>query len=517
MTRSFDVHPEAGRIGLSARAATDAVQHTDPPVPAAASARPFHTAETHLSWLVMVGDRVLKAKKPVWTEFLDLTTRQARQDVAEREVRLNRRLAPDVYLGVATLSGVDGLDEPVVVMRRMPDDRRLALLAQRGDDLRPQMVDLSRLLARFHQSAAAAPEVATTSAALRRWRENSEQLREHGTTFLPREQVDRVQALAERYLGGVAPLFDQRRRAGRFRDGHGDLLADDIFCLDDGPRVLDCLEFDDDLRVGDVLADVAFLAMDLEHLGRPDLATLLLTEHRRLLRDDWPPSLADHWTAYRAQVRAKVTCLRAAQGDQDAPEQARQLLSLAERRLIAGRARLLLVGGTPGTGKSTLAAAVSASTGWPVLRSDVLRKELAAADRAAGSQPTGLYSPEMSRRVLHELVRQAADLVSGGHSVILDATWASEPWRQEATNLANRTGAELVAVQTVVSDEVADERLRRRGAEGRDVSDATPQVAAALRLRFSSWPQALQLDATAPVELLVTQVLQILAADVRSP
>lgn len=495
---------------MSARSAGDGAERTGTPVPAS---MPFRTAETHLSWLVMVGDRVLKAKKPVWTEFLDLTTRQARQDVAEREVRLNRRLAPDVYLGVATLSGVAGLDEPVVVMRRMPDDRRLALLARRGDDLRPQVKDLSLLLARFHQSAPQAPEVATTSAAMQRWRENSEQLREHGRAVLPGDQVDRVQALAERYLSSVGPLFDQRRRAGRFRDGHGDLLADDIFCLDDGPRVLDCLEFDDGLRVGDVLADIAFLAMDLEHLARPDLATLLLAEHRRLLRDDWPPSLADHWIAYRAQVRAKVTCLRAAQGDQDAPEQARQLLALAERRLLAGRTRLLLVGGTPGTGKSTLAAAVSASTGWPVLRSDVLRKELAAADQAAGKRPTELYGPEMSQRVLHELLRQAADLVSGGRSVVLDATWGSEAWRQEAANLADRSGAELVGVQTVVSDQVADERLRRRGAEGRDVSDATPHIAASLRRRFAPWPQARQLDSTAPVRRLTARVLQALDAD----
>ena len=495
---------------MSARSGADGAEHTGTPVPAS---MPFRTAETHLSWLVMVGDRVLKAKKPVWTEFLDLTTRQARRDVAEREVRLNRRLAPDVYLGVATLAGVAGLDEPVVVMRRMPDDRRLALLARRGDDLRLQVKDLSRLIARFHLSASEAPEVATTSAALQRWRENSAQLREHGQAFLSGDQVARVQALAERYLGGVAPLFEQRRRAGRFRDGHGDLLADDIFCLDDGPRVLDCLEFDDGLRVGDVLADIAFLAMDLEHLDRPDLATLLLAEHRRLLHDDWPPSLADRWIAYRAQVRAKVTCLRAAQGDQSAPEQARQLLALAERRLLAGRTRLLLVGGTPGTGKSTLAAAVSASTGWPVLRSDVLRKDLAAADRAVGKRPTGLYSPEMSQRVLHELLRQAADLVSGGRSVVLDATWGSEAWRQEAAKLADRSGAELVGVQTVVSDQVADERLRRRGAEGRDVSDATPHIAASLRRRFAPWPQARQLDSTAPVRRLTAQVLQALDAD----
>src|SRR5690606_13545776 len=169
----------------------------------------------------------------------------------------------------------------------------------------------------------------------------------------------------------------RRVAAGRACDGHGDLLADDVFCLDDGPQVLDCLEFDDALRYEDVLADVAFMAMDLERLGRADLAEHFLDAYRRAAGEDWPASLAHHHIAYRAQVRAKVTAIRAQQGDAGSVDAARALLKLCFDHLEAGRVRLILVGGAPGTGKSTLAAGLAASLGATVLRSDVIRKERA--------------------------------------------------------------------------------------------------------------------------------------------
>lgn len=454
---------------------------------------PFCTAETHLSWLVMVGDLVLKAKKPIRTAFIDLTTRQARQDVTAEEVRLNRRLSPDVYLGVATLAGVTGLDEPVVVMRRMPADRRLALLASRGDDLRAEMRQLASLLADFHRRVEPAPAQGGPDQVLELWRENTAELHAYGTTYLPTTQIDHLQLLAERYLAGRRPLITQRVAAGRCRDGHGDLLADDVFLLPDGPRILDCLEFDAGLRAGDVLADIAFLAMDLERRGRPDLAALLLSEHRACLGDDWPPSLADHWIAYRAQVRAKVACLRAAQGDPDAPLQARALLDLAERRATAAQVALVVVGGTPGTGKSTLAAGLARRTGWAVLRSDAVRRDIDPGD-SGGGLDEGAYTAAGSARVLATLLTQAEEQLRAGRSVILDATFADPSWRLAADDLARRTHSDLTMLRTTLSSSVADERLRQRTADGTDLSQATVELAPALRARFSAWPEATEIS-----------------------
>ncbi len=464
----------------------------------------LRTAETHLSWLVLVGDRVLKAKKPVRTDFVDLSTVAARRANAEREVELNRRISPDVYLGVATLSGVTGLDEPVVVMRRMPDERRLARLAADGLDLDAQVTRLAGVLAQFHLHARPAPEVGSTAAALRQWRANTAQLLEHGRQQVDLGQVHRLQQLAERYLAGRGPLFAARRAAGRFRDGHGDLLADDVFLLDDGPRVLDCLEFDPALRAGDVLSDVAFLAMDLEHLGRTDLAELLLAEHRRCLVDDWPVSLADHWTGYRAQVRAKVACLRAGQGDRAAAATAPRLLDLAERRLRAAQVRLVVVGGSPGTGKSTLAAALGRRLDWPVLRSDAVRAELPAVP-GQGFE-AGRYDPAVSEQVLTGLVERAGGLLAQGRSVLLDATFGTAAWRAAAATLAERTHSELTCLRAVVPDDVADARVAARAAAGTDLSEATVPTARLLRARFAPWPTARDVDTTRPADELAAEL-----------
>src|SRR5207248_5092618 len=169
----------------------------------------------------------------------------------------------------------------------------------------------------------------------------------------------------------------QRIALGAVRDGHGDLQAEDIFCLDDGPRILDCIEFDDRLRHVDVLADVAFLAMDLERLGAPEAAATFLARYREFARESYPPSLAHHYIAARAHVRCKVACLRHRQGDDGGADAARGLLDLTARHLEAARVRLVLVGGLPGTGKSTVAAALADATGWVVLRSDEVRKDVA--------------------------------------------------------------------------------------------------------------------------------------------
>src|SRR5215470_5751941 len=241
-------------------------------------------AETHVSVLVFVGDRAYKLKKPVAMGFLDFSTREAREAACRREVELNRRLAPDVYLGVADVRGPDGRPcDHLVVMRRMPAERRLAALVRAGADVEDSVRRVARLVAAFHERAATSPEIAaagSVASVRRNWEDNFEQMAPFVGAVLDAAVAARVRVLAERYLDGRGALFHQRTASGMVRDGHGDLLAEDVFLLDDGPRVLDCIEFDDRLRWGDVLADVAFLAMDLERLGSPGLAARFLDRYR---------------------------------------------------------------------------------------------------------------------------------------------------------------------------------------------------------------------------------------------
>jgi len=247
----------------------------------------------------------------------------------------------------------------------------------------------------------------------------------------------RVLHLEKDYLVGRKPLLEARIRAGRVRDGHGDLEAEDIFMLDDGPRILDCIEFDDHLRYGDVLADIGFLAMDLEHLGAPDLARGVIESYAEISGDRFPLSLAAYYCGARAYVRAKVSCLAASDGLEGAAEDARAHHDLARSFLERARVQLVLVGGLPGTGKSTLAAAVGEATGAVVLRSDVIRHQLISPDESTAD----LYTDSATEATYGRLLDQAREALELGQSVILDASWTAEPRRVAARLLASAPGA----------------------------------------------------------------------------
>ena len=473
--------------------------------------------ETHISWLLLTEDRVFKVKKPVTFAFLDLSTVEARGEACRAEVELNRRLAPDVYEGVGRFTYPDGRSEPVVVMRRLPWKRRLSALIESNDPGLPTHIEgIARRLAAFHVGATRNADVdaaCTGQAVTRLWRNNMAELRLASASILEPHHLDRLDRLALKYLCGRPHLFRSRILSGRAVDGHGDLLADDIFCLDDGPRLLDCLEFDASLRYIDTLSDAASLAMDLERLGRPDLAAAFLDWYREASVDAWPASLAHFYIAYRATIRAKVACLRAATGDSRAAEQAQQLVALASAHLSAATVRLILVGGLPGTGKSTLAGGLGTATGWPVLRSDLVRKELAGlrpSESAAATFQAGIYGPEATATVYAELLSRAGLLLQSGRSVILDATWTRHCWREAARELAAQTRADVVELECEASRELSSLRLHQRHLEGSDPSDATADIADAMAQVAEPWLDAVPVDTTLGLEDALAVVLELL-------
>ena len=464
-------------------------------------------AETHISVLVSIGDRVYKLKKPVSLGFVDFSTREARERACHREVELNSRLAPDVYLGVADVVGPGGTPcDHLVVMRRMPAERRLAALVRAGGPLEDVLGDIARRVAVFHATAPTSEEIAAAGrrpAVEANWDANFEQLAPFVGPVLDPQACARVERLVHRYLAGRDRLLEHRIALGAVRDGHGDLQAEDIFCLEDGPRILDCIEFDDRLRHGDLLADVAFLAMDLERLGAPAAAARFLARYREFTGETYPASLAHHYVAYRAHVRCKVACLRHGQGDPEAATAARSLLDLALRHLEEGRVRLVLVGGLPGTGKSTLAAGLADARGWSVLRSDETRKDIAGVGhttRVPAGPGEGLYRPELTDATYRALLERARTALGLGVSVILDASWSDRRHRDAAADLARDCTGDLVALHCVAPPEVAAARIRARLARGDDASDATPGVLAAMAARFDPWPGAAAIDTSGAVD-----------------
>ncbi len=277
--------------------------------------------------------------------------------------------------------------------------------------------------------------------------------------------------------------------------------------LDDGPRILDCIEFGEQYRWGDVLADVAFLAMDLERLGRPDLGERFLALHRELSADRWPTSLAHHLVAYRAHVRVKVGLLRAAQHAEPVPAEVRDLVDVALRHLEAGRVRLILVGGLPGTGKSTLAAGLGDHLGAVVLRTDEVRQRLAVDHPQAAE---ARYRPEAVAAVYRQVLDEARHLLALGEHVVLDATWADEAERSLARDVAAQTSSDLVELVCTLPRDQADDRIRQRAVAGEDLSEATPAVAAAMAARFAAWPEATAISTLAPPRATLTAALEAL-------
>ena len=458
--------------------------------------------ETHAGAVILLGDRAYKIKKPVRTGFLDFTTPQQRRAALRREIELNRRLAPDVYLGLCQVTDpVDpgGAAEPMLVMRRMPDERRLATLAQAGASVDRPLRRLARLMAGFHVAADRGDRIdvqGTRDAVRRRWEDNVDQTRRFRRTVLDEHEFDETVERARSYLAGREPLFADRIARGRVVDGHGDLIADDVFCLDDGPRVLDCLEFDDNLRYLDALDDVAFLAMDLERLGRPDLADLFRRDYLEFSADSAPPSLWHHYVAYRAFVRVKVACLRHEQGIADAAAGATRHLQLCAEHLRAGTIRLALVGGLPGTGKTTVAGGLADRVGAVLLSSDRIRKELAGINpttSAAADFGAGLYRPACTDAVYRELLRRAEALLSRGESVVLDASWTARRHRDAAADLARRAHNELVELECRTSTATAAERIRSRTDTP---SDATAEIAENMAAAADPWPTAMPITTT---------------------
>jgi hypothetical protein len=496
--------------------------------PADASARRGIThLQTHISHVFLSAERVYKLRKAVVPAFLDFGTRALRNADCEREVRLNRRLAPDVYLGVAPLEPAAGgfrvgaLGETaardlehVVVMRRLPDGRDALSLLSKGALGRAHLVAAAGAIAAFHRAhGLGAPAPFGPEA----WRERSDRpmrqnfagLREHAADArLERAAIEALAAAWERALAASAARLEARRVEGRAVDGHGDLHLAHLW-FEAGPErplFIDCVEFDDELRRIDAAADVAFLSMDLAYRGHEALGEGFLSAYAEAAGDWGLYDVVDLHAAYRAAVRAKVAALAAADRE-IAPAQREAAAGSAGRHLalalhlLEPRApgRLVLVGGTVGTGKSTLAAALGEPGPAVVLSSDRTRKALAGlapSARAAAAPDSGLYAPEWHDRTYAALLAHAAPVLRSGRIAVLDATWSARRRRDEARALAQSLGAEALFVQVECAEAIALARVRSRAARGGDPSDAGPELVAASRRRFEppdEWPAGARL------------------------
>lgn len=447
--------------------------------------------ETHISWVHLGAAEVVKRKKPVRFPFVDFSTHEKRLVACGDEVRLNRRLAPDVYLGVVPItrdaSGVlrVGGEGPVVDhavrMIRLSDADRSDVRLREGRLAPEKMDELAGRLAGFHAEAEVDADPngpGSTKNLLAHVRENLEALREFGRERLGEARWRAVESSQLEGVERLSPLLDRRREAGRVRDGHGDLRLEHLYFGDDGTlRVLDCVEFDRAFRVADVSADVAFLVMDLYANGQAELAERFVARYARDSGDHELYRLLDFYVAYFALVRAKVSVARAAQESSEKAScyraRAQDFLELASRFSApsSDSGCLLAFAGPIASGKSTLARYVGAELGVPVIESDRLRKQLhgvAPEDRLVDE---AAYGAETTERIYRELLERARAVLASGRTVVLDATYRSRSHRRAVAALAAELRVPYRLVMCTAPREVLAQRLRQRE-RGPSVSDA---------------------------------------------
>jgi len=459
--------------------------------------------QTHISAVFLAGDEVYKLKKPVRFSFLDYSTLPLRHHYCEEEVRLNRRLAHTVYLGVVPVLRVGreyrvreavNMQDAVVVdylvrMRRLPPERTLAARLTAGGVTSEEIQALAKRLVHFHQFAST-KDAAVYGAPHVVWQALADNFSETASFIgntISQKQYTFIQEFSRRFFAEHQELFARRVLHDRVREGHGDLRCDHVYFLDQGIEMIDCIEFNARLRTCDVASELDFLAMDLELREAPTVAAELVHAYVAQANDNELLSLLPFYQCYRAYVRGKVESLKSREPEIPPAEQergrwqARRAFRLAYRYARGPLApALLVVCGRIGTGKSTLAQMLSAHTGFPVYNSDVVRKRLiglSPTTHASDAYQSGIYNEDFSRRTYAALRTHAEQELRAGHGVIIDATCKQREDRRSFLALGEQIGRPVLFVECRASLAEVERRLRERAQHGDSASDATVDIA----------------------------------------
>lgn len=296
--------------------------------------RPVELLETHMSWVFLTDEHAWKLKKPISCDFLDFRSISARKEFCEEEIRLNRRLAPEVYLQTVPLTvdthgelHVGGPGRPVewlVKMQRLPAKRMLSQAILDGAVETGELLAVARSLASFFVDTM--PVVIPPTEYRRLFADcitSYRRILAEPKYGLPVRTVEKITGALRKTLMGNAPMFDNRVRRGRVREGHGDLRAEHV-CLVSPPVIIDSLEFNRNFRLQDVVDELAFLALECEFVGSPGAGKVILEECCDKLRDEPPPELIAFYKAYRGMMRACLSILHMEDEDQAEPERWRE-------------------------------------------------------------------------------------------------------------------------------------------------------------------------------------------------
>ena len=456
--------------------------------------------QTHISYLFFTPRYVYKVKKPVEFGFLDFSTLEKRLYYCREEVRLNRRLAPGLYLDVVAItSGKEGITvggegevlEYAVKMKRLPEETMLEVMLESDSVTVPIIQKVAGAVASFHKEAETNEHISgfgRPEMVKKNTDENFAQTRDYIERTIGRKQYDDIKAYTDGFLSSNEALFSGRVEGGFIKDCHGDIHSEHI-SISDGIQIYDCIEFIERFRYSDIVADAAFLSMDLDFHNRHDLARVFDEAYFRSTGDGGGGALLDFYKCYRAFVRGKVEGFKLEEPEETEEDKrgaafkARLYFHLAHLYATGGfRPTMLVMRGLSGTGKSALADEISRRTGLRVLSSDKIRKglfKIPPGERRPEPPPPfekGIYTPEATERTYSKLIEKGFNLAASGRSVILDATFSKLKYLKRAEEKARLSGALFKVVECVAKEEEVRKRLLERVSEKGAVSDADWEI-----------------------------------------
>jgi aminoglycoside phosphotransferase family enzyme/predicted kinase len=480
--------------------------------------------QTHISWVVLTGPYAYKLKKPVNLGFVDFSTLAKRHFFCQEELRLNRRLAPQLYLEVVALYGTPerpyfhGQGAPIEYAVKMTQFAQDTLLSHLIDAGQLQVAHIDRLahtVSAFHARIATADprsRFGTPEVIYQPVHDNFQHLFDVIDDPVRHAHARTLEAWCQRTFAARRRDFRARKRHGFVRECHGDMHLGNMILLDDDMVIFDCIEFNDNLRWIDVASDVAFLTMDLEDRGRPDLAHRFLNGYLEATGDYGLLLFLPFYLIYRATVRAKVAGIRLGQSDLSPAEAAQvreafgSYLDLADRYARPSRPRLLITHGLSGSGKTFATQQLVEAAGAIRIRSDVERKRLfglAPLERSTDRSELDLYAPDVTRRTYAHLARQVARVVEAGFTVVVDATFLKRTQRDAFRRLAARLGVPFTLLEFRAHAETLRRRVAHRSAHADDASEADlavlhGQLATLEPLTAAEQASALTIDTEVP-------------------
>ena len=486
--------------------------------------------QTHTSWVFLTGTHAYKVKKPVNFGFLDYTALSARRFFCAEEFRLNQSLSPDIYIEVMPITEARGrlklggrgrVIDYCLAMKELPQDWIMTEQLKHDRVTFEHIDQIARSIAEFHARAERGREVAQygSSEIIRlNWDENFAQTMEFRGRTITYRAFDETKSAVERFIAGHRGLFRRRRAGGFVRRCHGDLHSKNVF-VDTGIHIFDCIEFNPRFSCSDVASEIAFMAMDLDYSGRKDLANFFVERYLVHTKDTGLLRLLNFYKCYRAYVRGKVTSFSlndtgiSAADKAKARQTARRYFELSHRYAmgLSARPKLVVMMGLPGVGKTYVARRLAERIDAFHLSSDSIRKQLLGipvSQRRFDGYGKGIYKGNIGKKTYDELMRRAQVFLSGGYSVIMDATFLREDSRNRARDAAARVRVPALFVFADCPERIVKSRLRRRAIEN-SFSDANLDVYRAMKSRFKP-PRAgreiVKIDTSQPLKRSLAKI-----------